>query len=1369
MFVRSAFAVVLAIAALEGSAVMFEPAVGVRTSNMEVSELSGTYRVCFEARRLANVDQACHWGFAFHDVTGRRFFAWVQPNTSFMCEITDADGRKLTDGHGDGLPFEVKDGADYRWVSVRLDVCGQRYRLTLDGENCLSGRCDLSGIRDFQFHAYNMGAEMRNFSVEAIPSERLTPGTVIGWMRPGEMTDAVKLLGRGGESLAKFALYKHDFARAEILKSGDTAGVLYTRWVSLMKARTDEWFHYAFIWTEDGRAVLCVNGDPFLTGTFENMKDPIMGFSLNAAERIECGELAKDFRFDRRALRLHEVIGEYRRIMPVDVVVADSIVPAGIRTNVMYRIAPGGYYRRPNPVEGLANSCATVGVSSAISRMMPIRGDQSDPARISDWKVEPVEGGTAAERLVEVLDVVEVPSAEIALPPGDYRLTVAVRNGEVRHTECVFFTASAPIDPNPFSKEGWKRGALLLERRFARPEDVDFKSCPVSGRETAIGSYIEVGSHVGDRFAAVLTLPERKFDGPCELEIEWPDDRERVMELYMFERLPNSCRDHLQQGLIAGGIVPNSGRMRKTRYLYYPTSRENLFEMRTTVAGRPAAVSAVRLYEIDGPLPRLKIHHPEGLPARTFGHCDEDQTFDNNLTSARMASPTHEVLRRIVDYFGYTGQSALHYSTHRYAELFSTPRSGACESGLFPRRQGELPGVVRTLANAGIEFVPQAYFWTDPAVENLDRIEWRDPKDGHELLDLEGHSVRQPFKRFACIANPAEQERFLSLLSDDLGDLLRVGTGRVAVCLDNRIAAPFSWPGLKAGYDDWTVRRFAADTGVVLPEATGKDRFRVRYDFLTAPGMRDRWLKWRSGITMEFFGRFCQKLRQAKADVRIIAEVTDDFERAYAEYGVDVRALAKMPNVELSVIRHNTAYWYQLFRGAEEPDDLERLYDLNGGLARIREVSGGSIPQVYTYPEYFETFEHPLGGDARFGNYFQNADVKPNGRHWLREPAFAVAAADALNYAIGMQPLGTWGVETEAREFAQAYCALPAIPFTDMAGSRDPVIGRYLQTTNGVYFYVVNMHHTPHRAILSFGLDRTPTFVDLSTDVQMSTNLITLNAYQLRSFLIPNAENTSAIADRMSLDIQPSRLSKTCYDDREREIREALAAFEREGLDCESARKVFKSARDAVRTGRLAEAHRLYFSRPLNGFLAKNQQMKWVLKECEMNRNGRWAVNCGCSDYTVVGGKLFSPDRSWDEVSYGRFGEKKLTASRDVSMMRGDESFRELYATEAYDVDGYRFRVPRGRYRVHLFLKWGFKPSFKKGALKVDYKVNGKSISGAVDFFVAQKGKFGNVADVVAETEVGKDGVLEIVLEDAGHSDGSCRLLNGIEITEIKK
>ena len=228
----------------------------------------------------------------------------------------------------------------------------------------------------------------------------------------------------------------------------------------------------------------------------------------------------------------------------------------------------------------------------------------------------------------------------------------------------------------------------------------------------------------------------------------------------------------------------------------------------------------------------------------------------------------------------------------------------------------------------------------------------------------------------------------------------------------------------------------------------------------------------------------------------------------------------------------------------------------------------------------------------------------------------------------------------------------------------------------------------------------------------------------------------------------------------------ALTLLAGVGDDVADARATFARADAALKAGRLAEAHRLYHSSTLNRAVERARQSSDVAAEAKMNRSGRWAVNCGGTAYVRVGGRLFSPDKAWDEKTYGHYGAKATVAVRDADTVAAENPLKELYLTEAYNVEGYKFRLPPGRYAVTIHAKWAYPRAFRPDRLKVEYFANGKSVAGPIDFHAAQGGDITRTKPLKTIVDVG--GVLDLSVKAAPGADPTFRLFNAIEIERVK-
>jgi hypothetical protein len=122
-------------------------------------------------------------------------------------------------------------------------------------------------------------------------------------------------------------------------------------------------------------------------------------------------------------------------------------------------------------------------------------------------------------------------------------------------------------------------------------------------------------------------------------------------------------------------------------------------------------------------------------------------------------------------------------------------------------------------------------------------------------------------------------------------------------------------PGLASGFDDDTIKRFAADARIELPQ-TGADRFQKRAALLLGPQL-DAWKNWRAGQLTKFYADLSAHVAGNRADLQLVLTTEDLFtgpaeqrlrqavsgrgalDDAAKELGLDLRQLAAAPNVTL--------------------------------------------------------------------------------------------------------------------------------------------------------------------------------------------------------------------------------------------------------------------------------------------------------------------------------------------------------------------------------------------------------------------------------------------------------------------------------------
>ena len=334
--------------------------------------------------------------------------------------------------------------------------------------------------------------------------------------------------------------------------------------------------------------------------------------------------------------------------------------------------------------------------------------------------------------------------------------------------------------------------------------------------------------------------------------------------------------------------------------------------------------------------------------------------------------------------------------------------------------------------------------------------------------------------------------------------------------------------------------------------------------------------------------------------------------------------------------------------------------------------------------------------------------------------------------------------------------ALPQLPFRTASGNTDPVAVRFLETEEGTFFYLASMLFTGCEIELTFS-GGTPAYLDLSSGQETVEIRISLQPFQLRSFLIPGKKCEIA-----SFQVMVPEECRRFYADRLAALEKAAATLEENHVGIAAERTVLTELRQAIAEGRFAEAHRLAFLPVMNQLDAKLGNLKQVVRQAEMLRRNEFAVNCGGSAFSVApSGKLFFPDGPWsDDARYGHYGHYNSVA-RNTTELR-DTTAPEVFKTEAYDIDGYRFRLDNGKYTVRLYLRIGYEPGFEAGKFVFSVTAQGKPLFTDLDLFEACGGDRGKVLVREFDGIEVVNGILTLAFRQKSGLDGNVRLSTGV-------
>jgi hypothetical protein len=322
-----------------------------------------------------------------------------------------------------------------------------------------------------------------------------------------------------------------------------------------------------------------------------------------------------------------------------------------------------------------------------------------------------------------------------------------------------------------------------------------------------------------------------------------------------------------------------------------------------------------------------------------------------------------------------------------------------------------------------------------------------------------------------------------------------------------------SFDRLNTGYSDFTISLFEKDTGIKVPcDSASSDRFKVRYDFLTSPAMRDKWIDWRcrqirDKVVLPLYKMMKKKRKDLTMDIIIgsrknigspLIGASVTWYEAARECGIDVNMYRDISGI--NIIRHGVSS--QNITKCYPVDNLDDSWPVkNNGRSGVSSITSS----------YWEMFSHKKDLDPVCKMW---PEVKANqmpvrtiidaGNGILAHTAYAIMKHDINTvYIGGMGNPVTSGHEYCIRDFVRAFRSLPPVYFDDFPGMNDPVRLRAKVADGSSWFYLVNAEPYPISVSLKFS--RTPEgIIDLGKNKTIkvsSSNLkLTLKPYQLRAF-----------------------------------------------------------------------------------------------------------------------------------------------------------------------------------------------------------------------------------------------------------------------------
>ena len=610
-------------------------------------------------------------------------------------------------------------------------------------------------------------------------------------------------------------------------------------------------------------------------------------------------------------------------------------------------------------------------------------------------------------------------------------------------------------------------------------------------------TYLETGAEPNDRLALRFRLDASK---PLHcFEFDYPDDKARVGEIII-----EPCRrpaDHyeMQCGFACGGEFALTGGMLTHRVLYW-TVADDVVAVLRSLHGMPAALSAVRVYELeDGGVPAAAIPAAPGkTPRRSFAYYSEDTPinacFGSDQTSAARFD---ELFNRLAAVMKYVGQDTLAYPGVWYDGIIEGT------GGVFnPHEHAKdfLQGVFEKFDREGLGFIPLEHRLGSPYPQRLVTRERMRDGSLHDspvaifdtgLPNWGGH-------HFSCsdfnIQHPSVQRRYF----DDIDFLIAQGRDHPSfrgVGFHLAKYSPGWYGGLESGYNDYSVAAFEKATGVAVRAGVGAEaasgplRGKAYAAWIRANCL-EAWIDWRCEVLAEFYAKIAARLRAARPDLKLWLNCWPMFfeyptrpdwaspdlaSRMFREYGIDGAKLrAKIPNLVLGT--QDIPMWSRdEWPGLPYPEPAKlRARDIAETADFYAQAVKGGCPAVAHFDSYFESAvgathgSHVLTCDWMTELGWRVAALNPAGRNVLARYAIPLKFADVQLFSKGGFLCGLYGTEEVLAPWMQNFRALPAVPFADVTSPNPDVTIRRGEADGRTYFYAVNTTAKPQALTHAF-------------------------------------------------------------------------------------------------------------------------------------------------------------------------------------------------------------------------------------------------------------------------------------------------------------
>lgn len=881
----------------------------------------------------------------------------------------------------------------------------------------------------------------------------------------------------------------------------------------------DRWHHIAATWDHRKGSTIYIDGRP-LNGNRDG-QSPVLPSSWSVFDTFpffyvgsgEQGQSAEgwmdDFRIYDAALSPEQVQAEVAVVFPL---IAEFAVP-------------GPPY-------------VPVGASATIHWRISTRADKPYRGTVH-WRLLGPDGGVlqrGGDLPVDLGDGVGAVPMRLDCVPGmagPHAIEASWTAGNTARSSVLTFHAvpPEPAEPRPAVLRTEPLETIDVTRPLPPERSTQFGETTVV--ESALGAYLQMGEARHSRYAMRFSVPEA--DAAYVIEIDYPDDRPRTMEILAQASAGGRGEYELQTGLYCGDEYPLSNRVLTHRCVLWARSTDMALILMTAEEGRPAAVSEVRVSRLVGRLPsNLTGRAPPVDGGRHVGIYYEDPALCYDFGGHEAMPRFEKTISRLMDYMEYSGQDLFMYPAVWYHGPLYPSRSQRL--AMSRKHPDNFIGYLLTRFSArGLSFIPTL---------NVHDVSTLTKHKCTEELMASNRMPASPLMIFADgmpnmggwhgtppnynPLHPEARRAFLTLF-DEMLELYGDYPAFKGICLHLPRHVALWFGHAEAGYNDYCIEAFMEDTGIAIPvESTDASRVRKRYAWLKANAW-EPWIAWRCRAIHAFYREIADRITAKRADLRLIVNtyrpsIRDCWEDdAYMEPGYVSRVNreagldAALFRRDADIVIQQTIYPadYRWCRSRRRGDELERQRLRHFRAESFAVLASDGSGWLNMHDRYWEDAVG-RGKDKLEASWLREAGwrvstLNPTPLQFLQHYLAPLRFADVQTFTKGGFLIGTHGVESELAAFARAFRALPSVPFTDLADGDDTaVVTRYHRAGGGLYFYVANTGGEAARASLQV-TGTVDAVLDLATgtavDLPLAKTLdMLMPPYTLRSFVARGRE-----------------------------------------------------------------------------------------------------------------------------------------------------------------------------------------------------------------------------------------------------------------------